>query len=280
VPGVGKTQLSIQLALDVQIPACFPQGINGKCIYIDTEGSFHIERAHTMAEAVSQHLKKTMYGKRKPDGTYELEPNIKAARESAVLQYTTEQFLDGIYLIRAHDSTELLAVVNRLPSLMDQILNVKLILIDSIAFPFRQRLHDVATRTRLIAGIALTLQKIAHERQVAVVVTNHVTSKFNKNKGQKHYDEDRAPDEFENVIIADSSIRDIFNTSTELLPALGDTWSHAVTNRMMMHFHKGDRCASLMKSSSLKCSSCVFTITEDGIRDIHKKNEQSKKICT
>lgn len=279
MPGVGKTQLSIQLALDVQIPACFPQGINGKCIYIDTEGSFHIERAHTMAEAVSQHLKRTMYGKRKLDGSYELEPNIKAARESAVLQYTNEQFLNDIHLIRVHDSTELLAVISRLPTLMDQTLNVKLIMIDSIAFPFRQNLHDVASRTRILAGIALNLQKIAHERQVAVVVTNHVTTKFNKNKGQKQPNEDRTPDEFDKVVGADSTIRDIFNTSTELLPALGDTWSHAITNRMMMHYHKGDRCASLMKSSSIKCSSCVFTITEDGIRDV-SKNDPKKKIST
>lgn len=36
-PGVGKTQLSMQLALDVQIPEVF-SGAAGAAIYIDTEG--------------------------------------------------------------------------------------------------------------------------------------------------------------------------------------------------------------------------------------------------
>ena len=37
VPGVGKTQLGIQLAVDVQIPVpC--GGLGGRAVYIDTEG--------------------------------------------------------------------------------------------------------------------------------------------------------------------------------------------------------------------------------------------------
>lgn len=38
-PGVGKTQLCIQLSVDVQIPECFG-GVEGEAFYIDTEGSF------------------------------------------------------------------------------------------------------------------------------------------------------------------------------------------------------------------------------------------------
>ncbi|CAB1352441.1 unnamed protein product [Coregonus sp. 'balchen'] len=43
-PGVGKTQLCIQLAVDVQIPMCFG-GLGGKALYIDTEGSFLVQKA-------------------------------------------------------------------------------------------------------------------------------------------------------------------------------------------------------------------------------------------
>lgn len=45
---------SLQLAVDVQIPACF-DGNNGEAIYIDTEGSFMVERLVDIAEATVGH---------------------------------------------------------------------------------------------------------------------------------------------------------------------------------------------------------------------------------
>lgn len=54
-PGVGKTQLGMQLCLNVQIPEqC--GGVGGDAVYIDTEGSFIVERVCDMAEALEQHL--------------------------------------------------------------------------------------------------------------------------------------------------------------------------------------------------------------------------------
>ena len=41
VPGIGKTQIAMQLCVDVQIPEAF-QGVGGEAIYIDTEGSFMV----------------------------------------------------------------------------------------------------------------------------------------------------------------------------------------------------------------------------------------------
>lgn len=51
VPGVGKTQLGIQLCVDVQLPECFG-GAAGEAVYIDTEGSFMVERAADMADGI------------------------------------------------------------------------------------------------------------------------------------------------------------------------------------------------------------------------------------
>nr|ACU16495.1 unknown [Glycine max] len=50
VPGIGKTQIGIQLAVNVQIPQEYG-GLGGKAIYIDTEGSFMVERVLQIAEA-------------------------------------------------------------------------------------------------------------------------------------------------------------------------------------------------------------------------------------
>ena len=54
-PGVGKTQIGIQLSLCVQIPTQLG-GANGQALYIDTEGSFRAERAAQMATRLAQRL--------------------------------------------------------------------------------------------------------------------------------------------------------------------------------------------------------------------------------
>lgn len=49
LPGVGKTQLSMQLCVDARLPIQFG-GVAGEAVFIDTEGSFSPERCFTMAK--------------------------------------------------------------------------------------------------------------------------------------------------------------------------------------------------------------------------------------
>ena len=50
LPGVGKTQLCMQLCVDAQrLPTAFG-GVQGDAVYLDTEGSFSPERCFTMAK--------------------------------------------------------------------------------------------------------------------------------------------------------------------------------------------------------------------------------------
>uniref|UniRef100_A0A2C9KIX7 DNA repair protein RAD51 homolog 3 n=1 Tax=Biomphalaria glabrata TaxID=6526 RepID=A0A2C9KIX7_BIOGL len=53
-PGLGKTQLCLQLAVDVQIPVDIG-GLDGEAVYIDTEGSFIVERLVDIATATVDH---------------------------------------------------------------------------------------------------------------------------------------------------------------------------------------------------------------------------------
>jgi RAD51-like protein 2 len=55
VPGVGKTQLGMQLALDVQIPTDLG-GLESSAVYIDTEGSLMPTRVEQMAVALHRHI--------------------------------------------------------------------------------------------------------------------------------------------------------------------------------------------------------------------------------
>ena len=75
-PGIGKTQLSIQLAVDVTIPEFFG-GLGKQAVYIgemclsvctvsvaacdhcvDTEGSFLVDRVYKVASATVEHIKR------------------------------------------------------------------------------------------------------------------------------------------------------------------------------------------------------------------------------
>jgi RAD51-like protein 2 len=53
--GTGKTQLCMQLAVDVTFPGEFG-GVAGHTLYIDTEGSMVVERLAQMARAAVKHI--------------------------------------------------------------------------------------------------------------------------------------------------------------------------------------------------------------------------------
>lgn len=46
--------VSVQLAVDVQIPACFG-GLGGEAVFVDTEGGLVVQRLVGVAEAVVEH---------------------------------------------------------------------------------------------------------------------------------------------------------------------------------------------------------------------------------
>ena len=52
-PGIGKTQIAMQLAVDVTIPQVL-SGVEGECIFIDTENSLDYTRLHVIAVALSK----------------------------------------------------------------------------------------------------------------------------------------------------------------------------------------------------------------------------------
>ncbi len=154
VPGIGKTQIGIQLAVDVHLPSVFG-GAQGHTIYLDTEGSFMAERAAEIAQAFVTHVKKM--------ARLRNEASLLDAAEAL----SAESILENIHFCRIHDWAEQVAAVNMLGTLLDQHPQVRLIVIDSVAFHFRHDFDDFAARARLMAGMANTLTQIARTRNVA-----------------------------------------------------------------------------------------------------------------
>ncbi|XP_008569491.1 PREDICTED: DNA repair protein RAD51 homolog 3 isoform X1 [Galeopterus variegatus] len=222
-PGVGKTQICMQLAVDVQIPECFG-GVAGEAVFIDTEGSFMVDRVVDLATACIQHLHLIA-------GTHVGEEHQKALED-----FTLENILSHIYYFRCHDYTELLAQVYLLPDFLSEHSKVRLVIVDGIAFPFRHDLDDLSLRTRLLNGLAQQMISLANNHRLAVILTNQMTTKIDRNQAL-------------------------------LVPALGESWGHAATIRLIFHWEGKQRLATLCKSPSQKESTVPFQITPQGFRD-------------
>lgn len=233
-PGVGKTQIMMQLAINVQMPAAF-NGLAGEAVYIDTEGSFAAKRCLQMASAFCKHLQKVAL-RRKDD---------KLLNEAR--QLDPEMILDRIHYFRARDVTEQLAVIDILPSFVREHPEVKLVIIDSVAFHFRQDFEDMGVRTRRLMQMAQSLMELAHAKDLAVVMTNHVTTR----------------------VMGEGKSR--------LVPALGDSWAHAATNRVLCYWQLAKRHAYVFKSPFLPAAGAEYTVSSDGIRGHARRSQTGVK---
>uniref|UniRef100_A0AAQ6ADR2 DNA repair protein RAD51 homolog 3 n=1 Tax=Amphiprion ocellaris TaxID=80972 RepID=A0AAQ6ADR2_AMPOC len=167
-PGVGKTQLCLQLAVDVQVPQCFG-GVEGHVIYVDTEGSFLLQRVVDMAAAAVRHC------------------SLLAEDEEqrvAMETFTVETILSNIYMVRCRDYEELLAELHLLPDFLSERPKVRLLVIDSVASPFQQLFDELSQRTRLLNSLAQRLIAMATSHHIAVVITNKMTTRLRSGQSQ------------------------------------------------------------------------------------------------
>lgn len=143
--GSGKSQLAMQLAINVQMPEK-DGGLNGRCIFIDTEGTFRPERIIQMAEARGLDSKK---------------------------------ILKNIFTARAFNSDHQVILAEKAKDIIKE-QNVKLIIIDSLTSLFRSDYTgrgELAPRQQKLNRHLHTLQKISDVYNVAVYVTNQVMSR-------------------------------------------------------------------------------------------------------
>ncbi|XP_060525785.1 DNA repair protein XRCC3-like isoform X2 [Cylas formicarius] len=143
--GVGKTQLCMQLALQVQLPKNLG-GLKKDAVYICTEDSFPSKRFNSLSTCY-----KTKY-------------------------LSNWNFLDQVYLSHVLDiSTFKKCILVELQYFLRP-RNVGLIIIDSIAGVFRSENDsaDFVSRSKLLIRIGTTLNKIQDEFNCAIFVVNQV----------------------------------------------------------------------------------------------------------
>ncbi len=234
---------------------------------------------------------------------------------------TASQILQNILVYRAYDVADLTAIVHgALPALLEETVNVlpiRLILMDSLAFPYRAvaaprsrtdawgpttTTMDYATRTQHLTALAATLTSYAVKYQCAVVAVNQMTTKFvlpNSNNsdhdvGMRPSSENDPP--HPNVTTPVGGER-----FTQLIPALGESWAHAVTSRLILRHsrmpssttysndnHTNNdtnhrppppqyRTCALTKSPRLPAGEASLVITPAGIRGMEYMEAQQKK---
>uniref|UniRef100_A0A8C8DDV8 DNA repair protein RAD51 homolog 3 n=1 Tax=Oryzias sinensis TaxID=183150 RepID=A0A8C8DDV8_9TELE len=192
-PGVGKTQLCLQLSVDVQIPRSFG-GLEAQVIFMDTEGSFVLQRVVDIAAAVVRHFSLLA-----EDGE----------QKDAMQTFNMESIL------------------------------VRLLVIDSVAFPFRQHLDDLSQRTRLLQGLAKQVISMATRHNIAVVITNQMTTRLQ-------------------------------DSQSHLVPALGEIWGHASTTRIILQWEGSQQVAAIVKSPCCMDMAIQYQITSEGFRDANQ----------
>ncbi|XP_076051168.1 DNA repair protein RAD51 homolog 3-like isoform X2 [Oratosquilla oratoria] len=217
-PGIGKTQLCLQLCVSVQIPVS-AGGVDGEAVYIDTEGSFTVGRLKDMASSASEHVK-------------------VFAKDAD--QFTAEDILKRVHYFRCHSCIEVLATIHHLPRFLQLHTKVRLIIIDSVAFHFRYNFPDPVARTGILCRMTQDLVQLAVKHDLAVVLTNQMTTRFDDEGGGM----------------------------PQLVPALGETWGHCPTVRLVLHWHHKRRAAQLLKAPHRPNATAFFQITHSGIRDL------------
>jgi len=244
---------------------------------VDTEGSFVSHRVKDMAKALLKHLQRNLQQtcQRAGDGN-----GLVAQKQKDALAHfaTVDDVLKRIHYCRVHNYTEQLAVVNSMSNVLKEHPNIRLLIIDSVAFHFRHDFDNMAKRTRLLSGHAQALNLLASKYSLAVVVTNQMTTKIKTDVGNK------------------------MNSVSYLVPALGESWSHAITSRVVLsqteqthrikikskrrdHENGKDvyenitedviiRQASLVKSPSKQQKTISFIVVQAGIRQIPTKSKK------
>ena len=158
----------------------------------------------------------------------------------AMASFTAERVLDRIHLFRCHEVTELLAVLETLPAYC-KAHGARLVVVDSVAFHFRQDFRDMALRTAILAKMTNRLMALATDQALAVVTVNQVTVKPGAETG---------------------------GGGARLVPALGESYAHACATRVILSWEEDTRVAYLYKSPRLPQGRARYTVTQGGVRDV------------
>ncbi len=141
--GSGKTQLGFTLAVNTQLPK-EQGGLNGKAVFIDTEGTFVPSRIRQISEGIGAN---------------------------------SEKVLKNILVARAFNSDHQILLIDKINEMIKEGEPIKLLVIDSLTAHFRAEFSgrgELADRQQKLNKYLHNLMRMAEQHNIAVYVTNQV----------------------------------------------------------------------------------------------------------
>lgn len=216
----GKSQICHTLAVTCQLPFDMGGG-EGKCLYIDTEGTFRPVRLLAVAQRFG---------------------------------LVGEEVLDNVAYARAYNSDHQLQLLNQASQMMCET-RFSLLVVDSATSLYRTDFNgrgELSSRQTHLAKFMRTLQRLADEFGIAVVITNQVVAQV------------------------DGGPSAMFNPDPKK-PIGGNIIAHASTTRLSLKKGRGEtRVCKIYDSPCLPESDALFAINEDGIGDPSPKDLENE----
>jgi DNA repair protein RadA len=232
--GAGKSQVTHQLAVNVQLPQEVG-GLGGRAVFIDSEDTFRPERVDEMVRGLPDETIAAALEQREIEG----EPGDEEAMEALVTDV-----LDKIHVAKGFNSNHQILLAEKALEIAneyeDEEYPVRLLIVDSLTAHFRAEYvgrGELADRQQKLNKHLHDLDKVGNLYNAAVVVTNQVQSN---------------PDAF-------------FGDPTK--PIGGNILGHKSTFRLYLKKSKGNkRIVKLVDAPNLPDGEAVMRVEEAGLK--------------
>ncbi len=237
--GAGKSQVTHQLAVNVQLPAEHG-GLEGSAIFIDSEDTFRPERIEQMVEGLADDVLEDMM-----EFHGVAEEGEGDATDEAMFDDLVESVLDKIHVAKAFNSNHQILLAEKAQEIasgtQDDEFPVRLLAVDSLTAHFRAEYvgrGQLADRQQKLNKHLHDLMRVGDLNNTAVVVTNQVASN---------------PDSF-------------FGDPTQ--PIGGNILGHTSTFRIYLRKSKGNkRIVKLVDAPNLPDGEGVMRVEGGGLMD-------------
>ncbi|WP_128903986.1 DNA repair and recombination protein RadA [Halorubrum amylolyticum] len=232
--GSGKSQVTHQMAVNVQL---LPEngGLDGGCIFVDTEDTFRPERIDDMVRGLDDEILADEMERREIEGT----PSDEEAMEELI-----EAFLDQIHVAKAFNSNHQILLAEKAKELAGEHEEsewpVRIVCVDSLTAHFRAEYvgrGELAERQQKLNKHLHDLMRLGDLFNTAILVTNQVASN---------------PDSY-------------FGDPTQAIG--GNILGHASTFRIYLRKSKGNkRIVRLVDAPNLADGEAVMRVQGEGLK--------------
>jgi RAD51-like protein 1 len=264
--GSGKTQMCLGLVAQTCAPKNFG-GLDGSVIFIDTEQTFSSNRLAEIAKKrFPEVYDKEYYRNGNNASTF-------GERDKDAEKRLEKLLAEKVFVVTPQSLQELKVRIENLKPALTQS-NAKLIVIDSVARLARAEGasgicpssgESLVKRQNILSAIAAALKRHAEQLNVAVVVTNQVTT--NTNSNSTYFNS------------SDPAKANMLSRDSLVAAALGTKWAHCVNVRISMsgtidNTTDGKREMKVIKSPRTALSRFFYRINAVGCTSIELEKQK------